>query len=173
MVYGLCRKDGAGAGVVGGWAITEQLPHSPGNLQTIFALLVAWVAPSADLAEGLLDGSGRRPAQQVQRAPGLVVGARLAAAPKGLLPHNGPGALVVEVKVPGRMLEDGAGLDDGLPVAPKATHRTSVGLARGPSIQGSREPVRGALVHQPQLPNVLESGAMGSEATVRSKSSSG
>jgi len=49
--------------------------------------------------EGLLDGARAEPAQEVEVASGLVVGARLARAAKGLLPDHGPGGLVVDVEI--------------------------------------------------------------------------
>src|SRR5438067_7887991 len=51
--------------------------------------------------EGFLDRARARPAQQVERGTGLVVGAGRAAAAEGLLADHGTGGLVVDVEVPG------------------------------------------------------------------------
>ena len=59
--------------------------------------------------EGLLDGLRAGPLEHVVRAPGLVVGPGQTGASEGLLAHNGPGGLVIDVKVASSSLqEDGS-----------------------------------------------------------------
>src|ERR1035437_576281 len=55
--------------------------------------------------ERLLDPPRRHPAQQVDRRPGLVVGATGAAAAEGLLADHGAGRLVVDVEVARRVAQ--------------------------------------------------------------------
>ena len=58
--------------------------------------------------ERLLDRAGRRPAQQVQRRAGLVVGARGARPAERLLPDHRAGGLVVDVEVARRVAQPAA-----------------------------------------------------------------
>src|ERR1039457_7015032 len=63
------------------------------------------VAPVGGGGEGLLEGAGRYPAQQVERRASLVVGAALPGPPEGLLAHHRPGRFVIDVEVAGGVSE--------------------------------------------------------------------
>ena len=52
---------------------------------------------------GFLDRPGAHPAEQVHRAARLVVRPRRPGATEGLLTHDGPGGLVVDVEIAGRV----------------------------------------------------------------------
>ena len=75
--------------------------------------------------EGLLDRAGRRPAQQVLRGAGLVVGARGTGAAERLLPDDGTGRLVVDVEVARREPQHLHRLGDRRPVLGDDRHRSA------------------------------------------------
>src|ERR1039457_115354 len=93
------------------------------------------VAPVGGGNEGLLEGAGRYPAQQVERRASLVVGAALPGPPEGLLAHHRPGRFVIDVEVAG-------GVSEG----------AHPGLDRPPFGGEDRagQPIRGGLVDQPE-----------------------
>ena len=64
-----------------------------------------------------LDATGADPADEVEDAAGLVVGAGRAGAAEGLATHHRACRLVVDVEVAGAMAQDVIGLDDGVAVA--------------------------------------------------------
>src|SRR5690606_11750206 len=74
------------------------------------------ITPVGGRDEGLLDGARARPAEQVQRAARLVVGARRAAPAEGLLADDGARGLVVDVEVAGGEAQRLGGPLDGVPI---------------------------------------------------------
>ena len=84
--------------------------------------------------ERLLDGAGRRPAQQVERRAGLVVGAGRPGAAERLLPDDGTGRLVVDVEVAGGEPQRVGGLS--IAAAVVGDHRTGQRVRRARVDQG-------------------------------------
>ena len=74
------------------------------------------VAEVAGGVEGLLDGLGRGPTDEVEVGAGLVVGAAGAGAAEGLLAYHRSGGLVVIVDVAGGVFEDFGAAAQGLAV---------------------------------------------------------
>lgn len=82
-----------------------------------------------------LDGARGHPAEQIKGTAGLVVRARLAGPAKGLLPHHGPRALVIDIKVAGGLSKHLGGLGNHVPVLGKDGPGKSIGGSLGTSFQ--------------------------------------
>ena len=133
----------------GGRADQRSHPHRARAAAGVARPLTGWASAHVRVAvvrrrdERLLDRARRRPAQQVLRGAGLVVGARGAAAAERLLADDGAGRLVVDVEVAGgeaqplgRVGDGGAVLGDDR--AGERVRREATPSGRAPCRTGGR-----------------------------------